>query len=1169
MKRLLFVLILVNCNFLLSAQIENLRYSQLTQFGGLPDNQVTSIFQDSKGFMWFGTNSRGLCRYDGYNFKVFSHNANDTNSLSSNLVSNIFEDESGQFWIITKSRVDKFDTGSERYTHFRVGDNNDWLVGSFLAKSGVLWLASWSGRIFNIDTKTGARSEITGDNRPMSKFSSNLALLREDDKEGLWIGTLDSGLYYFDIDNNYKLLQRYTYDPDNENSLSNNSIMSFYIDSTGIVWVGTFNGLNRITPSEHKDEPGKIVHFSPQPDNPNSLNDSTIFSIKEDNAGILWMRGATGINTYDRKTGTFKYWSHSYLLVNSLPRYFSSRSLCIDNTGAIYFTIYPQGVSRFSFHHNKFDFIAHDPQNVNSLNSNSGSYAYADTSAGVLWVGTWDEGLNKYVPGKKDGEPGQWHLLTHDPSDLNSLSSDHIRTIFRDSKGVLWVGTMNGGLNKLIDRGYGKERFEHFSLDSLGGGPINTVDIIHEDPSGNLWLGCSAGLCLFDRKAGKFLLYVADTSNRDSLHMTNINAIASDPDGTIWFGTWADGLFKVVPPFKKLGPYISGKTYSYRYQSDLSNELGDWEILSVHAPRQPGKDILWVGTAGGGLFRLQKEDKGNGNYQEHFKRYSFEDGLPETIVNGIEEDDNGYLWISMINNLSRFDPNTGIFNNYFEEDGLPEGEFAWLAHSRGSDGRMYYIKWGLLSFDPDSVYVNQNIPPVHITGISLFNKPLKVGDDSPLKSSVANTKEITLSYEQNFITLDFTALNYTKPEKNRYKYLLEGFDKDWVDAGTEHSVTYQGLQPGTYTFRVIASNSDGIWNMQGATLKIRIRPPWWKTIPAIMVYILLLVSIIYSFIKIRERKLSRDKKKLEEKIFERTEELHEVNTQLEEHHEELEQQKEELQQTLNYLKETQTQLVQSEKMASIGQLTAGIAHEINNPVNYINAGIESLEVNLTEISEILDLYDQITPENVGNKLKTIEELKRRLDYRELILEIRKLIGSIKAGSERTTEIVKGLRTFSRLDENEIKPADIHEGIDLTLVMLHNKYKHHIQVVKVYGKVPRVECFPGKLNQVFMNILSNAIDAIPEKGTITIKTWEDKPKGKVCISIKDDGIGMANDTLLNIFNPFFTTKDVGKGTGLGLSVSHGIIEQHKGDMKVESSPGEGAEFIISLPVKHIA
>ncbi len=451
------------------------------------------------------------------------------------------------------------------------------------------------------------------------------------------------------------------------------------------------------------------------------------------------------------------------------------------------------------------------------------------------------------------------------------------------------------------------------------------------------------------------------------------------------------------------------------------------------------------------------------------------------------------LWISTEDGLSKFDPDTKSFTNYYERGRLTRRLFGWLSHYTGPEGKLYFLRMASYHFIPIVYAAITLVPPVYITGLSINNKALGVAEHSGLSTNLLLTKEIDLSHDQNVITLEFAALNYINSEENRYRYKLEGVDDDWVDAGTERTASYQGLQAGSYIFRVMGSNNDGVWNTEGAQIKIIIHPPWWRTLPAIISYILILIVLLYVYIKIREKKLVQDKAKLEKKIAERTEELQEVNTQLEEHHEELQQQKEELQQTLNFLKETQAQLVQTEKMASVGQLTAGIAHEINNPVNYISAGIGSLEVNLNEIREILDLYNEISPGNVTEKLKQIEEVKLRLDYKELIDEIKDLIKSIKAGSERTTEIVKGLRTFSRLDENEIKPADLREGIDLTLVMLHNKYKHHVEIIKQYGELPMVECFPGKLNQVFMNILSNAIDAIGEKGSIVIKTWQDRAK----------------------------------------------------------------------------
>lgn len=307
------------------------------------------------------------------------------------------------------------------------------------------------------------------------------------------------------------------------------------------------------------------------------------------------------------------------------------------------------------------------------------------------------------------------------------------------------------------------------------------------------------------------------------------------------------------------------------------------------------------------------------------------------------------------------------------------------------------------------------------------------------------------------------------------------------------------------------------------------------------------------------------KRSLDLKVRERTAQVMQQKSEIEKINQELTLQKEGLQKTLEDLKRTQSQLVQSEKMASLGQLVAGIAHEINNPVTFISAGVDSLNTNLEEIRQILGVYHKITPHNVSEKLKQIKELKEKIDYNLALREIAKLIESIKNGTQRTTEIVTGLRTFSRLDEDILKMADIHDGLDSTLVLLHNKFKKRIDIVKQYDKLPLIECHPGQLNQVFMNILSNAIDAIDDKGTITITT--SKSNGSVKISIRDTGKGISEKLKNKIFEPFYTTKDVGKGTGLGLSISHGIIEKHRGKIEFTSRVGQGSEFVIILPVRH--
>jgi PAS domain S-box-containing protein len=279
-------------------------------------------------------------------------------------------------------------------------------------------------------------------------------------------------------------------------------------------------------------------------------------------------------------------------------------------------------------------------------------------------------------------------------------------------------------------------------------------------------------------------------------------------------------------------------------------------------------------------------------------------------------------------------------------------------------------------------------------------------------------------------------------------------------------------------------------------------------------------------------------------------------------------QKAELDRLVRQLKDTQTQLVHNEKMASLGQLTAGIAHEINNPINFVYNGIDTLKISLDDLMEIVNKYNELDQAN-GNKEEIIEEakaLKNDLGYEELIADINHLVSDIKKGAVRTMEIVKGLRVFSRLDEEERKMASIKDCLESTLILLNNKIKNKITLKTFYDEsMPEILCYPGQLNQVFMNIINNAIQAIPEEkkdGEIVIYT--ENQQENVVIRIKDNGVGMSEQVKRRIFEPFFTTKPVGVGTGLGLSITFGIIEKHGGSIFVNSEEGRGTEFVIQLP-----
>jgi signal transduction histidine kinase len=293
------------------------------------------------------------------------------------------------------------------------------------------------------------------------------------------------------------------------------------------------------------------------------------------------------------------------------------------------------------------------------------------------------------------------------------------------------------------------------------------------------------------------------------------------------------------------------------------------------------------------------------------------------------------------------------------------------------------------------------------------------------------------------------------------------------------------------------------------------------------------------------------------------EELRQNSEELSTTNDKLALQKEELEIALENLQTTQTQLIQSEKMASLGQLTAGVAHELNNPINFVSGNVKPLQRDINELILVLNEYEKtVQSQNLESNFNKVIDLKKKLDFPLLKKEIENLLDGIEEGSIRSSQIIKDLRSFSRLDEDEFKKANIHDSIDSTLTLLKNKTKNRIEIIKQYGNLPNIDCLQSKLNQVFMNILSNSIHAIKDKGEITIKTGFSKKM--ISISIKDSGIGIPKEIANKIFEPFFTTKDIGKGTGLGLSITYGIIQKHNGNIKCNSSK-KGTEFIITLPI----
>ncbi|MDX1907215.1 MAG: ATP-binding protein [Bacteroidia bacterium] len=515
----------------------------------------------------------------------------------------------------------------------------------------------------------------------------------------------------------------------------------------------------------------------------------------------------------------------------------------------------------------------------------------------------------------------------------------------------------------------------------------------------------------------------------------------------------------------------------------------------------------------------------------------------------------------------------------------PEGLYAYntlLAHTQGRSPQAPLIR--RVTVAPDSVIYGGYCTD------ALGNCPdsLRQGGLAPV-----------ISYATNSVTLHWSTPYFGQETGTRYSFYLAGWDTQWSPWTEERKKDYTLLPPGSYTFMVKARNT---YNQESPVARFAfvIRPPWYRSPWAFITYALLAVGVVYSTVKLNTRRLYNQNEHLERLVYERTTEIWEqhkeivkktvaLKRQKEEiatQHDLLEQKNDELTQAMHQLQMAQSHLITTEKMASLGQLTAGIAHEINNPINYVRGNVGPLK---RDFEEIRTLFEHLTAlRNLPNPTPEVQKLlayAEEIEADELFKEMDLLLKGIEEGATRTREIVEGLKIFSRSDQDTFKHADLHAGLNATLRLLKNKLKDRIAVVTdLDDALPSIECLPGKLNQVFMNIMTNAIDAIEARATQRPETVQDGILGQLTIRtdfgkgclphhtdcvrvfIKDNGEGMPAEVREHIFEPFFTTKDVGQGTGLGLAITFGIVEKHQGTISVESEPGKGTTFIITLPIR---
>ena len=1157
---------------LVHAQKSVLRFQHYTADQGLSQNMVDCILEDSKGFMWFGT-WNGLNRFDGYTFTIFKQNPDNRNSLSNNFIYSMSQDRFKNLWIGTANGLNVYLCESGKFIRYynTPGDDQTIVSNRINAVCADHMNGVWVGTETGLDRLTvpdnkGTIEEIqhfvTGD-EPEGLTGMRILSVYEDPEGNIWVGT-DNGLNLFV--RHKKSFIAYRNDPKNPNSLPDNNINAIFRDSYGYLWLGTNLGLSRMhVPS------GTFQNYHFEPSDPNSLEHNSVMSITEDKNRMLIVGTLGGLSIYNRDENNFRNYKHNLNTSYGLNNDFIN-CLWSDKNGNIWIGTERGGINLFNSYQKNFEFLEHIPGNRNSLSQRTVNSIWEDDK--YLWIGTAGGGLNRY--NKKTEEFRHYYLASGDP---NSIGSDFLTSIYGDNSGNLWFGTWGGGLYRLTPENKEKVRFIHYNqMPGITGSLINNfVSTIVEDHSGYLWVGTLGGLDRFDKASSRFEHF---TGSYNGKGVNQVGCLQFDRKYNLWVGT-IQGLFEI--PAMKNGEIntLSDDIFYFTNDPEDSNSISGNYVISICLDSH---DNLWFGTYGSGISKLIPDSA----EKEHAKFICFTEnnGLSNNVVYGILEDNSGNLWLSTDNGLSRFNPDSESFRNYYTTDGLQSNQFYWSASYKNKKGKLYFGSMnGLNAFYPEEIKETRSFPRTVITDFKVFNKSVKVGDALfgriVLNKSITNTDSVVLSYRSREFSIEFSALDFDQPEKVMYAYKMDGFEEHWTNVSAKRRfASYTNLKGGDYVFMVKATNKDGLSDNHPYQLHIKIIPPFWATWGFRISAILLLAGILVFYFRHRVYTLKLQKRKLEQLVNERTakieeqkeelmiqaENLMESNLQLEKRKEQIEGQKHQLEIQNTEILEQRDRLIElNKKVQQINQqqlkFFTHISHEFRTPLTLISTPIEQM------IEETRD------DNSFRNKLKLVyKNAQRLLHLINQLMEIRKVeTGKINLSASKG-DIVKFIKNIS-LSFNALAAR---KGIN------YNIYTRP-DVIEAYFDDDKVE-------NIIYNLLSNAFKYTSEKGNIEVSISTssglllnsaiipiiDRHHHKntdiqeyIEIRVSDSGPGIDHNHIKDIFRRFYRIHNPMnysvRGTGIGLYLVKELVKAHKGLLFVESEQGRGSSFIVMLPV----
>ncbi len=1257
----------------------SLRFERMSIEQGLSQQSVRTILQDRRGFMWFGTQA-GLNRFDGYRVTAFRNDPHDPGSIPDNYITASYEDEAGRLWFGTKGGLTRFDHASGKFVRHVPpndaghGSGNRSVLAIVPAAGGGLWLATGDG-LLHADPASGRfRSYRRDPDRPGTLGDNRVNALALDGKGKLWIGTA-AGLDRLD-----PATGRFEHFDVDAADQQRNTVLALSMGPRDTLWIGSAAGLHawRLGEDGRPAQAGRRRIGAAD-----GLGEVSINSLYHDGGSTLWVgTDMDGLKWLDPATGRFL----SYRNDPADPHTLSDNqvgAILVDRTGTLWAGTQFGGISRTDLASGGFTRYG----GTDGL-GRAKVRAIAEGADGGVWIGTTGDGLMRMDrPGGsfervgEDGAPGE------------------VVTSLALARGRTWIGTPTG----LAWR----DAAGRFGQTPLGTSPAaNYVQSIHAGRSGTLWIVTRGGLAALAPGADTVRSWRHDPDDPASLGENYGFAVLEDRRGIVWIGT-ETGLERYDP--------ATGRFTRYRH--DPSNPDG-LRHSRIYYLMESARGELWVGTAGG-LHRMEQGRDG-----VRFRFYSFGGGREAVPIGAVLEDAHGYVWASTTVGITRVDPASGKVKNYTAKDGLVDGSYFVGAALRAGGGQMYFggVK-GLTAFDPDAIRDNPYAPEVVLTDLLVLNR-------SRATTDFHGQKTLTLSYRDSVFALEFAALHYADPDGNRYAYQLEGFDRDWVDTDARRRyATYTNLDPGDYVFRVRASNKDGVWSEQPASLRITITPPYWKTWWFRTLAALATLALFTIGYRLRIRALVAQKGLLEREVGSRTDELRRQKESAEHRKQEVEAQKEVVEQahrniallsdigraltanleleaimrtlheqvqalmdatlfavvlrhperhTLEYayvvvdgtrrdafelaedprrhlaawavahgrellvgdivpalrdvlpaleagreveqalpcawragmapramllvpvvvgervlgaltvlsrapqaygqvqldmletlaayvgvaidnasayrqLKDTQAQLAAREKLASLGSLVAGVAHELNTPIGNSLLMASTLQEKTTEIAARFD----------GATL-------RRSDLADYVSASREASSLIMRSLHNAAELVNSFRQVSvdqaSAQRRRFELAQACQEIAATMMNTVRLSGHRLELDVPAGIV--MDSFPGPLGQVIINFVNNALlhafEGRPGRMVLEAGLLEG---GNVRIAFRDDGRGIPEQDQARIFDPFFTTRMGQGGTGLGLNISWNIVTSLLGGtVRVESGPGQGAAFILELPLR---